>query len=112
MVLGIQIVGMLFGAGLLYLTYLFYKRREFTLNEYIFWTLLAVVFVGISIFPNILDPIVKNLKIARRLDFFVILGFMFLIAATFHTYTVARQTQKMIERVVRKLAFEEQKRKR
>ena len=109
MVLAIQFIGMLFGAGLLYLSFLFYKRKEFTLNEYFFWTLFSLMFVAISVFPNILNAVVKSLDLGRKLDFFIILGFMFMIAATFYTYMVARHSQKMIEKVVRRLAFQEQK---
>jgi len=105
MVLGIQVFGALFGLALLYLTFLHYKRKEFTLTEWGFWTLLASLFTIIAIFPTLLDPIVENLSLARTMDLFIILGFMFLVAAVFYTYTIVRSNQKKVEEVVRKIAL-------
>ena len=109
MVLGIQIVGLLFGLGLVYLTFLHYKRREFTLTEWSFWTILAVLFATVAIFPGILDPIVESLSLARTMDLFIIIGFMFLTAAVYYTYTVVRCNQKKLEEIVRKVALEKKK---
>ncbi|MBN2454056.1 DUF2304 domain-containing protein [Candidatus Woesearchaeota archaeon] len=109
MVLGIQVLGVLFGLSIIYLTFIHYKRREFTLTEYGFWTVMALVFSAVAIFPGILDPIVESLSLARTMDLFIILGFMFLIAAVYYTYTVVRNNQKKVEEVVRKIALEKKK---
>jgi len=106
MILGIQVIGVLFGVFMMYLSFLYKKRREFTFNEWVFWSILSLIFVVFSLFPGILDPIVQSLSIARTMDLFVLLGFMFLIGAVFYTYTVTRRNQKMLEEVVRKVAFE------
>lgn len=105
MVLGIQIFGMLFGIFVLYLTFFMYKRKEFTFNEFLFWTIFAVGFAVISLFPRILDPIVATLSLGRKMDLLVILGFMFLTAALVYTYIVARRNQKKLEDLVRNLAI-------
>ena len=105
-VLGIQVFGAVFGAFILYMTFLQWKKKEFTINEWIFWSIFAAVFTLISLFPDVLNPLVASLKLERKLDFFIILGFMFLIAATFYTYRVVRRTQKGFEELVRQLAIE------
>lgn len=105
MVLGIQVIGVLFGLFLVYLTFLYHKRREFTFNEWAFWTIMAIAFMIISLFPQLLDPIVKSLSLTRTMDLFIILGFMFLIAAVFYSYRVTRDTQKKLEEVVRIIAL-------
>ena len=109
MVLGIQIIGVLFGLFLVYLTFLFHKRREFTVNEWLFWTAMAFSFMVVSLFPQLLDPIVKSLSLTRTMDLFIILGFMFLIAAVFYSYKITRDTQKKLEEVVRIIALQKQK---
>jgi hypothetical protein len=109
MVLGIQILGALFGLAMLYFTFLNYKRREFTLTEWGFWTILASLFAIVAIFPALLNPVVESLSLARTMDLFIILGFMFLIAAMFYTYTLVRGTQKKTEEIVRKIALERKK---
>ncbi len=106
MVLGIQVFGTVFGAFMLYMSFLQWKKKAFTLNEWAFWSLFALAFSGISLFPNIINPITAALKLERKLDLFIILGFMFLIAATFYSYRVVRATQKELEALVRQLALE------
>lgn len=106
MVLGIQVFGTVFGIFVLYMSFLQWKKKEFTLNEWAFWSLFAVAFSTISLFPNLLDPIVKSLKLGRTLDLFIIVGFMFIIAAVFYSYRVVRKVQRGLEQLVRQLALE------
>ncbi len=105
-VLGIQVFGLVFGIFILYMSFLQWKKKEFTINEWAFWAGFAVLFSIVSLFPNILSPIVTSLKLGRTLDLFIILGFMFLIAATYYTYRVVRKTQKGLEDLVRQIALE------
>ncbi len=112
MPLGIQVFGLIFSAFVLYLSFLYYKKKEFTLTEWGFWALFAALFATVSIFPGLLDPIVSNLNLGRKLDLFIILGFMFLIATTFYTYRITRHTDKRVEELVRKIAIEQEEKKK
>lgn len=111
MVLGIQIAGFLFGLFMIYYSFLNYKRREFTSKEFSFWLSLWIVFIVITLFPFLLDPIVKTFGFFRTLDLLVISGFLFLIAAIFYTYTLTRKNQKRLETVVREIAIKRDKKK-
>jgi len=104
MVLGVQILGLLFGLFMIYYSFLHFKRKEFTLKEFIFWVFLWILFIYISLFPDSLDFIVSRLSLSRTMDFFIISGFMVLIALFFYTYTLVRSNQKKIEFIVRKIA--------
>ena len=104
-ILGIQILGILFGFFMMYYTFLQYKRKDFTIKEYGFWFIFWGAFVIITLFPQLLDPILTTLSIARTLDFFIIAGFLFLIFIIFYTYTVVRKNQRKIEEIVRKVAL-------
>jgi|TARA_B100002003_G_C14034473_1_gene498567 hypothetical protein len=106
MVLGIQIIGILFSAFMIYYTYLHFKKNQFTAKETSFWILLWVAFLAVTLYPQMLDPIVSSLRLARTLDLFVILGFMFLIAAVVYSYTIVRMNQKRIDDIVREVAHE------
>ncbi len=108
-ILGIQIVGILFGGFMLYYTFLNLKRHELTGKEYGAWTLLWAVFLLVAVVPQILEPIVKSLSLARTMDFFIILGFLFLFGTSFYTYLLVRKNQKRIEEIVRKVALEKGK---
>jgi len=114
MPLGIQVFGLVFSAFMLYVSFLYYKKKEFTLTEWSFWALFAVLFAAVSVFPEVLDPIVRSFNLGRKLDLFIILGFMFIIGMTFYTYRVTRHTDKRVGELVRNMAIEraEKKRKR
>ena len=105
MIIGIQIVGVLFGLFMIYLTFLHQKRKEFSAKEYLFWTLSWIVFIIIAIFPNILAPFVEGLKLGRIMDLLTIFGFLFVIGLLFNNYTNLKKTNKKIEEIVRKVAF-------
>lgn len=105
MMLGIQIIGILFGLLIMYLTFLNYKRKEFTLNEFSFWTIFGTAFIILSVHPGLLDFIVQKINFARTLDMYIVFGFMFLIAATYYTYSITRRTQKKLEELIRKIAL-------
>ena len=111
MVLAIQIFGFLFALFMIYYTFLNYKRKEFTGKEFGFWLILWVVFLIITFFPSVLEPIVKVGGFYRPLDFLIISGFIFLIVAIFYTYTITRKTQHKLEQIVRALAIEKEKKK-
>jgi len=111
MPLGIQVFGLVFSAFMLYLSFLYYKKKEFTFAEWGFWALFAILFAAVSVFPQVLDPVVRSLNLGRKLDLFIILGFMFLIAVTFYTYRVTRHTDKRVESLVRNIALERAEKK-
>ncbi|HLD97629.1 MAG TPA: DUF2304 family protein, partial [Candidatus Nanoarchaeia archaeon] len=67
MVLGIQVFGIVFGIFILYMSFLQWKKREFTLNEWAFWSVFALGFSAISLFPEAINPITAALKLERKL---------------------------------------------
>ncbi len=106
MILGVQILGVLFSLFMMYYTFLHYKKKEFTVKESGFWFLVWIAFLIVALFPQLLDPILSTLKIARTLDFLIIVGFMFIIATIIYIYSIVRINQKMIDSIVRKVAFD------
>ena len=109
MVLGIQIAGLLFGLLLMYYSFLNYKRKEFSVKEFSFWSLLWLVFIIVAIFPSVLDPVSKTLNFARTFDLLVISGFLFLMLTVFYTYIITRHNQRKLEAVVREMAIRKKK---
>ncbi|MBI2650110.1 DUF2304 domain-containing protein [Candidatus Woesearchaeota archaeon] len=109
MVLGIQIAGILFGLFMIYYSFLNYKRKEFTAKEFGFWILLWIIFIIVTLFPVVLDPIIKPLGFFRAFDFLIMSGFIFIIAVIFYTYTITRKNQKQIETIVREIAIKKKR---
>ena len=108
-ILGIQILGILFGFFMMYYTFIHHKRKEFTPREFGFWFFFWACFVVITLLPGILDPLLSTLNVARALDLFIIGGFLFLIFVIFYTYTIVRKNQKKVEEIVRQLALRNKK---
>ena len=105
--IGIQIVGLLFVLLMSYMTFLHFRRKEFTSKETFFWISSWVLLLIVIIFPYSLDLIIKNwLSFARRLDFFIVIGFMFILGISFYIYTLVRKNQNKIDRIVSKIAIE------
>ena len=107
MLLGIQILGVLFALFMLYLTFIHQKRKEFTSKEYTFWIVLWLGFIIVTVFPKVLDPFVRTLQLSRTMDFLIILGFILVVGVLFHNYIALRKTQRKVEDVVRKVAHKE-----
>jgi hypothetical protein len=106
MVLVIQIIGALFGAFFLYLAFLNFKRKEFSVNEWLVWSAVALIFVVVMLIPDILNPVIRTLNIGRKMDLMIIAGFMFLTGAIFYTYRISLKNKKKLEEVVRKIAID------
>jgi len=96
----VQVIGVLFGLALLYFTYVHQKRNEFNVKEWLMWSGLAICWIIVAAFPGIIDSFTVPRGV-RTMDFLIILGFMFLIYATLHIYTVLRSTQHKLEDLVR-----------
>lgn len=107
MLLGIQILGVLFGMFMLYLTFIYGKRKEFNTTEGTIWIIAWILFIFLAILPRSLDFLVKDiLSVSRTMDFLIILGFMFVLGVTFYNYYLLKKTQKKLENLVRNIAIE------
>jgi hypothetical protein len=111
MVLGIQVAGFLFGLFMIYYSFLNFKKKEFSKKEFGVWLVAWILFIIIALFPQILDPLVQTLDFARTFDLLMISGFLFMLLVVFHTHTIARKTQRQVERVVRSMAIIKSKKK-
>lgn len=111
-IFGIQIIGIFFGLLIAYFSFLNYKRKEFTLKEFVVWIFIGFVFVLFSGVPSLVYPLSNIISLQRPLDMFIIFGFMFLIGALLYTYSVVRKTQKKLEQLVMKLAIDKKDDKR
>jgi len=109
MILGIQLIGIIFALSVMYFTYMSYKRNDLTKVELVFWLNIWIIFLIVTIFPNILNSLVSSLSITRTMDFFTIIGFLFLITITFYNYIIVKKNNNKVDRVVRNIALNAQK---
>ena len=108
-IIGLQLMGIVFGLFMLYYTFLHKKRKEFTTNEALLWSVAWLIFITIAVYPKITDQLIAQLSFARRLDFFIVLGFIFLIGVTFHNYALVRANKRKLEYLVSTMAMNKKK---
>ena len=107
MVSGIQLLGILFGLTTSYFTYVNFKRREFTVREFLGWEAVWVSFVIATIFPEQFRVLAFNLGTIRALDLFTFFGFVLVLSISFYTYVYVDRLRKRLEKTIRDLALSE-----
>jgi len=108
----IQLLGIIFGMGMLYFTYVKFKRKELTNLELLGWCTSWILLIAVAIAPSFLDPIIGPLNFYRRLDFFVVIGFFLLFGLSFYNYSALKKMEKKLETLVRKESIKEQETKK
>lgn len=107
----IQLLGVIFGVGMIYFTFVKYKRKEISRTELTVWFTGWILLIAIAIHPGVLDPLVGRLRFYRRLDFFVVLGFFVLLGLAFFNYSSVKKMERKLEVYVRKEALKEAEKK-
>ncbi|MBI5398593.1 DUF2304 domain-containing protein [Candidatus Woesearchaeota archaeon] len=105
MFIGLQIIGIVFGLTMSYLTFVYYKRRDYDIEALFVWLAIWIGFIILAAFPSTVYGIMQELQIQRTVDFFVISGFLIFSVLLFKSYGLSKKNQKQIEALVRKLAL-------
>lgn len=105
----IQFLGIIFGAAMIYFTFVKYKRKELNNGEYLTWTFGWLLLIGVAIVPSTIDFIIEPLRFYRRLDFFVVLGFFVLLGLGFYNYGILKKLERKLEIFVRREAIFQKK---
>ena len=105
----IQIVGIVVGLMFVYLTHLYFRRREFNVVDFLIWVVIWISIIFGALFPNIVNSLVGELGFLRALDLFTIFGFLIIVPILFYLYIIVKRNNKKIEEFVRKEALEKVK---
>lgn len=103
----IQLIGVVIGLAAIHITYIYYKRANFTKKEVLFWAGIWLAFIFVALFPNSVRPVVGYLGLQRPMDLIMIVAFIILFALAFHNYVVSRRDQDKLEALIRKLALKD-----
>ncbi len=109
--LGIQILGALFGIFMAYFSFVYFKRREFSLGVLIFWEVLWLALIFISIFPHSTNFFLQELGLIRAMDLFMVSGFIIAFGLLFYNYVIVQRLRKKMEKIVREEALKKCKAK-
>lgn len=103
--LGIQILGICFALGMIYITFLHYKRRNFSKNGLLFWSIIWIIVFLITAFPSTLYGLMDELNITRTMDMIILGSFLFFAVIIFQLYVTVQKLESKLELLVRKNAI-------
>lgn len=102
---GLQFVGIIFSVVMIYLSMLYYKRKEFSKIEFQSWVMFWIVLIGVIIFHKYLTFIALTFTLHGVLEFLTIGSIFVLYGIVFLMYHKLTKTQKSIDIIVRKVAL-------
>ena len=111
MILGLQIIAILFAFIMIYIAILHRRRGELDRTEIISWVIIWVVTIFIVIFPEILRTFAKTFFITRLFDLMVVGGFVLVIAMVTRTYVSTKRMEKKLEDYVRRESLKDANKK-
>ncbi len=112
MLVSVQILGILFSLVMIYFTFLFYKRNNYSNQSLVIWIVVWLGFLVLVTFPKTIYGLMEIMQIKNTADFFVIIGFLFFAVMIFYLFTTTKRMEQKVEVIVRELAIKEQKKKR
>lgn len=112
MIIGIQIIGILFSFSMIYFAVLHYKRAEISKSEIFVWLTIWTFAVVVIVFPEILRGFSNAFLVTRVFDLMVIGGFVVTISLVSSSYIKTKSMEKRMEDLVRKDALKEKNSKK
>lgn len=109
MIIGLQIIALLFAFSMVYFAVLHYKRGEINSTEIISWLVMWTFAVVVIIFPELLRSLASTFLVTRVFDLMVIGGFVLVISITSIAYIRTKKLEKKLEELVRREALDKKK---
>ena len=109
MINGIQIAAVIFSLIMIYITFLHSKKKELSLAETLFFFIIWIGAIILTIFPNSANFIMRTFKIYRLLDLATIVGFMILAGLIFKDYLEIKKLKNKVERIIRQKSLKDLK---
>lgn len=107
-----QAVSAIFGAFMMYMVRVHYRKGTFDNFEYGAWIAVWLSFIFLSIFPQTIKGVVETFNIGRVFDGIVILAFMVLSTVSFQNRVGLKRIEKKLERKIREEAIDQAKKKK
>lgn len=105
MIIGLQIVAILFSLSMIYFAVLNYKRREINGAEILGWLIIWLGTIFVVVFPELLQTFAKTFLFARVFDMMVVGAFILVISIVASAYMRTKRNEKKLEQLVRKLSL-------
>ena len=111
MILGLQIIAIIFAFWMIYFAVLHRRRGELNRTEIVIWVTIWIATIFIVIFPEILRTFTITFFFARPFDLMVVGGFVLVIVMVTRTYVSTKRMEKKLEDYVRRESLKDVKKK-
>ncbi len=101
MILGLQIIALIFSLIMIYFAYLHYRRGEINGMEILLWLIVWIGAIFIVIFPEIFSAFARTISITRTFDLAVLGGFMLVIPLVYISFVRTKKLEKKFEEFIR-----------
>ena len=105
MIIGLQIIAILFSLTMVYFAVLNYKRGEINGTEIVGWMIIWIGTIIIVVFPELLRTFAKTFLFARVFDMMVVGALILVILIVSSAYMRTKRNEKKLEDLVRKLSL-------
>ena len=104
----IQILGVLFGLAMLYVTYDYYKRKGLDLKDIAGWVVLWCTFILVILFPSALLFVSQKLNLTGAIDLIMIVSFVVMIYLVFNLYNRIKKIEQNMEKMIEVIALRDE----
>lgn len=105
MILGLQIIALIFALIMIYIAYVHYKKGEINGLEIIFWLICWMGAIGIILFPEVFKIFSATIAISRAFDLAVLGGFILMLPIVYLSHVKTNKLEKKIEDLIRQEAL-------
>ncbi len=105
MIIGLQIIAILFSLSMIYFALHSYKRGELNGMEIGSWLFLWAAAIVVIIFPEFLRTFANTFLVTRVFDLMVVGGFILVISIVSSAYARTKRLEKKLEDFVRNEAL-------
>jgi len=109
MIIGLQIIALIFAFSMVYFVVLHFKRGEISKSEIVSWIIMWAAAIVIIVFPELLRKFASTFLVTRVFDLMVIAGFILVISLVTSSYIRTKKLEKKLEDMVRREALKKAK---
>jgi len=108
MIIGLQLVAIIFALIMIYFALLHYSRGELNGLEVLSWFVIWFLAILVVIFPDVLRTFALTFAISRLFDLMIVGAFIVIIPMIYISYVRSKRLEKRVEEFIRKEALEKQ----
>ncbi|EKD89932.1 MAG: hypothetical protein ACD_32C00112G0006 [uncultured bacterium] len=109
MIIGLQLVAIVFALIMIYFAYLHYSRGELNGVEVLSWLIIWLSAIIIVVFPDLLRTFAQTFAISRLFDLMIVGGFIVVIPMIYISYVRTKRLEKKLEDYIRKETLKQTK---